>query len=1066
MDFLSFDNGVIKNPFYRKDLGDGDAGSGAQRKWRRQPRDSVNSAAPAYTRNLLSKDKTPFQCSPSAICFANYDVGGEHKIQLAFTNTATVPKTFRVMPILPRYANVLSIEYAVPPRIPPGLSWNVTVKYRPRELSDIATAVYVKTDEGYFAVALTSSKKAFVFSVEPKSVSFGTVIVGEKRSKRITLRNSGAMPGTVIVGGDFKSLLDQKHTNPATGKKMSFFHISPQQYKIEIAPFAAAEIVVNFAPLNPTQIDSEITFTEKGTAPLIHAVPLTGSSTDLPVYLTTTKLEFGACFYGERYWDELIVVNKANIAAVAEFQVPSFLTGTLAVSPYRVCVQSGEEYSVRVAFTPTKDLPRKFSASIKCVVQDQTLPLSLSIEGVLSHRAPRLPSTALDVGAIAMHTMQTVQVPVANDASVKQLVGFESLPPWISAAPEALVLLPYETASFSLKVEAPQEGRFSQRLKLINEFGDEQYISLSGYGTRPPVAVSARTLLLPPCNIGRSVSATTVLTNTSGKPSQFSFLVPCSFFRVAPNAGVLQPGESVVVAIIFDAPLEFEFVEPMQTAAAAPRPTRAKKDPVATLTVETQLPQKRFMYGDWDSGGDKEPWSRHKQFRVQCTFGDSEDESCFVVLRCCAVKPRVGIEDAEKPPSTPPPKKQKPAENEARLASAKASIVADAEERGAATPNCKAEVFVEFGKVPIHHSSIRSCKVRNVSDVPCAIRVPPLNPFSAFSVITVAFDEMAPLTEALLPLSFHPHVYGRFDEVIKLELAMRDGTVAFVFVNVQGTCCPTQLTIAPAEGVPQQDATAVVSLHHVAFECTRKNDSARKSLSFHNVGSFPLDVVISSFSDHESGPRASTVAVHVDPSGAFPFLVHPRTFTLLPNTKQMVDIIFAPADAGVYSRQLNVTASGESRELLLEGRSVSGGIYCFVPIPDARSGKPTAISFEGEMGCRPDFPVSLPFVEDESKTLLIGNLLKGPSIEYEVQNWEQTRQLEMPRGWVVAPLSQTVGGGKEARLSIQRFFPDDEDGDGGTWSTDSLFPFRFTIVMKGEGVAFLSYRVLYVVCTD
>ncbi|GET87765.1 hypothetical protein, conserved [Leishmania tarentolae] len=1064
MDFLSFENGVIKNPFYRKDVADGDRGYVTHRKWNRQTRDAINNATPAYTLNLLSKDKIPFQCSPAAVCFADYDVGIEQKIIVTFTNTATAPKTFRVMPILSRYANVVRVEYTVPPRISPGLSWNIIVHYRPRDVSDISTAIYIKTDEGYFAVPVTSSKKAFVFSVEPRSVGFGTVTVGEKRSRVITLRNSGALPGTVIVGGDFKSLLEQKHTNPVDGKKMSFFRISPQQYKIEIPSFSTSQIVLSFAPLNLTQINSEITFTEKNGSQLPHAIPITGNSTNLPVFLTTGKIGFGACFYGERYWDEVSVVNKANIAAVAEFEVPLSLSGALVISPSRVCVQSGEEYSVRVVFTPSKNLPKDFSSVIKCVVQNQVLPLTLTVDGVLSHRAPYLSSTAFDIGTIPLQAMQAVQVPVTNESSVKQLVGFDSLPPWVVANPAVLALVPYESATFTLKVEAPQEGRFSHRLKLINEFGDTQYICLSGQGARPSVAMSARTLLFPPCSIGHSVSATTVLSNTSGKLIQFSFLIPCSFFRVSPSTGVLQPGESVVVAIFFHAPMEFEYVESPQPAAPLHRP-KLKRDNAIGIVSDPQLPQKQFMYNDWESGSEKELWSRHKQFRIQCCFNGLDDECCFIVVRCCAVKPSVRIEEAEKSPGTLSAKQQKPTENDPRQVSVKGSVAADRDEDSVMPQTYKGEVLIEFGKVPIHHTSIRSCKVHNTGEAPFIIRAPPLNAFSSFSMLSVAFDEVPQHTQAELHFSFHPYTYGKFSEVIKVELAMSDGSVAFVFVNVQGTCSPTQLCISPVESGLQQDSSSIVTAEHMTFDCTQKGESTRKSLSFHNVGSFALDVVITSCKDEGERLYTGSNAVLFDPIDLLPFLVHPREFTLQPNMKQVVNVVFAPPDAGVYSKRLSITASGEAREVALEGRSVSCGIYCFVPILDVKTGKPIAISFEGGVGCRPEYPVSLPFAEEEGKTLILGNLLKGLNLEYNVQNWEQTRSLELPPEWSVTPLSKIIASGKEARLSVHRSFPE-EESESALCGIQSRFPFRFTVVLRGEGAEMLPYRTLYVVCTD
>ncbi|KAG5481665.1 hypothetical protein CUR178_07018 [Leishmania enriettii] len=1064
MDFLCFDDGVIRNPFYRKGDADGERGGSTRRKWRRQRCDAISITTPIYTRNLLAKDKVPFQCNPAAVCFSNYDVGVEHKILVAFTNTARVPSTFRVMPILSRYANVVSTEYTIPPKISPGLSWNVTVKYRPRDFDDICTALYVRTDVGYFAVPLTSSKKAFVFSVEPKTVNFGTVTVGEKRAKKITLRNNGALAGTVIVGGNFKSLLEQRHANPVDGKRMNFLWISPQQFKIEIPPFSMLQLVLSFAPLNPALIDSEITFTEKGDSQITHAIPITGSSTDLPVFLRTRKLDFGACFYGERYWDEVSLVNNANVAAVAELEVPPSLFGAVDVVPSSLCVQAGEEYSVRVVFTPSIDLPKGFVATIKCAVQDQTLPLTLDLEAMLSQRAPRLPSNAFDIGAIPLETMRSVQVPVTNESSVLQLVGFENLPPWVTATPEVLTLIPYERASFTLKIEAPQEGRFSQRITLTNEFGDTHYVSLSGQGIRPPIALSARTLLLPPCNIGRSVSATTVLSNASGALIQFHFSVPCSFFKVSPNAGILQPGESTVVAIVFHAPIEMEQEESLPLIASPRRASRPKKDLCVGLISEAPLP-KHSVYDDWESGSEDGVWSKHKQFRIQCHVNGTDNECYFIAVRCCAVQPSVSVEAVGKVWSVSPATQWKPSENDARPNLARTSVVADRDENGATSQIYKGEVLVEFGNVPIHHTSICSCRIRNTGDKSCIVRPPPVNPFSSFSVMTVAFGEVPPHTKAEIPVSFHPHTYGKFNEMIKVEMIALDGTVASVFVNVQGSCSPTQLIISPAETAVHQDAVSIVSVQYMAFDCTRNSESTRKSVNFHNVGSFPLDIHIYSCAEQSERVPTGSIAADFDPRDILPFLVHPRTFTLQPNTKQAVDVVFAPSDSGFYSKRLRISASGEDSELVLEGRSVSGGVYSFLPISDAKTGKPIAVCFEGGIGCRPDYPISLPFKEEEHKTLIIGNLLKGVSVGYEVQNWEQTRPLETPAEWTVAPLSQAIESGKEAQLSVRRSFLE-EEGEAVVCSISSSFPFRFAIVLRGEGAGMPSYRVLYIVCTD
>ncbi|KPI85864.1 hypothetical protein ABL78_5084 [Leptomonas seymouri] len=819
-------------------------------------------------------------------------------------------------------------------------------------------------------------------------------------------------------------------------------------------------MAVSFAPLNTVEIDTDIILTDKNNSCESFTIPITGASTELPVYLTKGEIDFGACFFNEQYWDEVIIVNRTNITAIADFHVPTSLSTVISVTPSRVCVQPGEQYTVQVIFVTTKALQREFFSTVECVVRGQTLPLPLNIRALLSERCPRIPITTFDTGKLVLNTLDVVEVPVTNEASVAQLIGFEGFPAWIKASLDVIEIAPQETVTFRLTVEPPQIGRFSHRLRILNEFGDSQAITINGQGVAATFGMSSRTLLLPPCVLGCSVSGTTVLFNTSEKASEFRFAVPSSCFRVSPDTGILQPGESIPVAIVFNAPTEFEAVDLSQQPAISQRSVKNKKEFPSATSGEDTVGQKRTVYEDWESGREDRIWSRHRQFRLKCEINNDSEDSFFLSVRCCAVKPLVYIDEAGLTSKAPAAESQSDRAQVTRQSLRKNFVPADEVEQTEGELKQTFEVSIDYGKVPIHCVRLRQCVISSKDPEHCFIRAPPMNPLSAFSVLNYAFNGVATQCGTNVCIAFQPRKYGKFSETLKFELESQSGRKMSVLVRAQGICSPTQLTISMADNALLSEKQQSGSLSRLCFHCTQKDESAKKMLSFCNVGPSPLAVIINN--------ATNDAALRTARCSNGTFLVHPRIFTVQPNSKQLVNVVFAPTDEGLHSQRLCVVVSGENREIALDGRCVKGAVYALVSHASAGNGKVVAISFSEDIGCRPEFPVSLTFEEDESKTIVIGSVGNGPTGEYELLNWEQTRSLAAHPDWSVTPPAQPILAGKETRLCIQRVTRDgDETRSAGIASSSgTLFPLRFTIALKGEAANASQHRALYVVCTS
>ncbi|CAD2222267.1 hypothetical protein ADEAN_000980700 [Angomonas deanei] len=134
MEFIAFDDGVIREEFYRNEE---PKAQGFAQKPIRPFRPTAPAKANETKANKVNLGKridakaAAFASNPAELIFRDFVVGKVYSIQITLTNCSKKFTTFRVLPISPASASVLAFEYTPPSQIPAGLSWPVKGNFYP-----------------------------------------------------------------------------------------------------------------------------------------------------------------------------------------------------------------------------------------------------------------------------------------------------------------------------------------------------------------------------------------------------------------------------------------------------------------------------------------------------------------------------------------------------------------------------------------------------------------------------------------------------------------------------------------------------------------------------------------------------------------------------------------------------------------------------------------------------------------------------------------------------------------------------------------------------------------------
>ncbi|MBI5475331.1 MAG: choice-of-anchor D domain-containing protein, partial [Ignavibacteriales bacterium] len=271
-----------------------------------------------------------FSVAPSSIDFSNLLVGATHKDSLTVTNTGLA--TLGISSVLS--TNSMFTVNPVSASIPAGSNQIFEVTFAPTaagsqsgEIQFVHNAV---GSPGIVTVNGTGTQP--VFSVNPSSVDFGTVIVNQTGSGSVTVTNDG----TAILNVSTELIsLTSVTVNPTTAS---------------ISVGGSQVFNINWSPASAGSMSGTLRFNHD--APSSPAdLPVSGTSILSPVFsISQTSLNFGGIAAGSKTFRTITVTNTGS--ASLEISEVTSSAGSMSVTPATSTIAAGGNQKFTLSFEP------------------------------------------------------------------------------------------------------------------------------------------------------------------------------------------------------------------------------------------------------------------------------------------------------------------------------------------------------------------------------------------------------------------------------------------------------------------------------------------------------------------------------------------------------------------------------------------------------------------------------------------------------------------------------------------------------------------------------------------
>ncbi|KAH8851167.1 Cilia- and flagella-associated protein [Schistosoma japonicum] len=588
-----------------------------------------------------------FTAKPAEIWFKNFEVGRTHKISVTLTNASYAISTCRYVGITSTLMDFVSVKFTPPGMLSPGMNCGLKIKFTPKMNKNLTGEIEFLSPTGPFFIPFKATVKKCEFSIDCSVVDFGEVIIGKTVSRSIKLTNSGAK-GANFTFKALSEISDGKGSENITEalqetsdhvecvnesticnqtkkneKNNSNDHheiesecvteeyqqiniekchshlndISSNFYSGELksgylAPFSSVKLEIIWSP-NESSINVDeyikeeekfiIRFDDPESSDIcIHSI---GSPKNVPVWLSTTNLSMGICWYDRLYQECFAVHNRTKSALKVVFEVDKNISDHLKILPKTGFVQAESRLLAQIKLFPKLSLSddlanflcshnnhsnknsdsgkREDVSSLLLLsydpqtgvlqvpvtvhVVDQTNTLVLMVDAIITTTDLTLSPNPIDFGYAEIHETVVTRLSITNHSLLPQNFGIIELPSFIDIQPNDGfgVILGKETIELELLFQPKKAKEYHFTLVCKSGIGRTFTIECRGVGVYSPLSLSSYQLNFNPTPINESNTTNLKICNHHTSSNPFTHVQPCigsdtKVVPVGPRAFELQ----------------------------------------------------------------------------------------------------------------------------------------------------------------------------------------------------------------------------------------------------------------------------------------------------------------------------------------------------------------------------------------------------------------------------------------------------------------------------------------------------------------------------------------------
>jgi Abnormal spindle-like microcephaly-assoc'd, ASPM-SPD-2-Hydin/Protein of unknown function (DUF1573) len=466
-----------------------------------------NASNPSLTIPLSGTGVAPggLGSNPTSLAFGTVTVGNKQALSETVTNTGGSSVTISSATIGGSGFTLNGIT--TPVTLTAGQSTTFTVTFNPASAGSVTGNVTLTSNASNPTLTIPLSGTGVTpgaLGTNPTSLSFGSVIVGNKQSLSETVTNTGGVSVTISSA-----------TISGAG-----FTLSGITAPVTLTAGQSATFTVTFTPASAGSDTGNVTLTSNGSNPTL-TIPLAGTGI-APGTLGSnpTSLSFGSVTVGNKQSLSETVTNTGG-ASVTISQVAVSGTGfSFSGITTPVTLTSGQSATFTVTFTPASAGSSNGSVSITSNASNPNLNIPLSGTGVASGTLGSNP-TSLGFGSVTVGNKQSLSETVTNtggtSVTISQVAisgaGFS-----LSGITTPVTLTSGQSATFTVTFTPASAGSASGSVSITSNASNPNLnIPLSGSGVATGTLGSNPTSLsFGSVTVGSNQSLLETVTNTGG----------------------------------------------------------------------------------------------------------------------------------------------------------------------------------------------------------------------------------------------------------------------------------------------------------------------------------------------------------------------------------------------------------------------------------------------------------------------------------------------------------------------------------------------------------------------
>ena len=312
--------------------------------------------------------------TPTTVSFGTVAIGATVSERVALQNTGSTAISVRLFTLSASGLGFSVSGFSLPLSIPANSSKYFYADFKPATQGSLTGTISIASNasDSPLAVNLSgtgSPAGTATLSASPASLSFGSVTIGGKVTKFITLTNSGTT-----------SLSISNISSSGAG-----FKFSSPSFPFTIAAGAHTTISVTFSPTSAISYSGQLAIKSTASNATLD-VALSGTGTALPALsVNPTSLSFGTVTVGTQIVLPIILTNTGttSISVSKIVRTGNGFTFKSPIIPF--ILAPGKNTSLSVTFNPTSTITYSGQLSIQSTASDSTVDVPLSGTGAAAH---------------------------------------------------------------------------------------------------------------------------------------------------------------------------------------------------------------------------------------------------------------------------------------------------------------------------------------------------------------------------------------------------------------------------------------------------------------------------------------------------------------------------------------------------------------------------------------------------------------------------------------------------------------------------------------------------------